>query len=81
MRDTGGGEADLRVTTGIVNAIVVVLGDRDVDRECDNGFVAVGEIKTLVVAATAGDSANSGKGSEELVDVESLLEEATGESS
>ena len=81
MRDTGGpGEADLRVTTGTANGNGVVLEDMDVDRESDDGLMAVGEIKTLG-ADTTDDSSNSGVGSEELVDVESLLEEATGESS
>ena len=68
------------MTTGIVKGIGVILGDRDVDIEEDDRLMAVGEIKTLD-ADTTGDSANSGKGSEELVDVESLLEEATGGSS
>ena len=66
---------------GIVKGIGVVLEDRDVDRENDDGLVVVGEINTFD-ADTTGVSANSGKGSEELVDVvESLLEEATGGSS
>lgn len=81
MRETGGpGEADMRVTTGIVKGIGVVLEVRDVDREGGSELVAVGESDTLD-ADTTGDSVNSGKGSEELVDVESLLEEATGRSS
>ena len=81
MRDTGGpGEADLRVTTGIAKGNGVVLEDTDVDRESDDGLMAIGEIKTLD-ADTTEDSADSGVGSEELVDVESLLEEATGGSS
>ena len=81
MRDTGGpGEADLRVTTGTAKGNGVVLEEMDVDRESDDGLMAVGEIKTLG-ADTTDDSSNSGVGSEELVDVESLLEEATGGSS
>ena len=68
------------MTTGIVKGIGVVLEVRDVDREGDDGLVGVGEIKALD-ADTTGVSANSGKGSEELVGVESLLEEATGGSS
>jgi len=65
---------------GIVKGIGVILEDGDVDREGDDGLVAVGGIKTLD-ADTTDDPGNSGKGSEELVDVESLLEEATGGSS
>lgn len=82
MRDTGGpGEEDLRVRTGIVKGIGVVLEDRVVGREIDDdGLMAVGEVKTLD-DDTTGDSTNSGEGSEELVDVESLLDEATGGSS
>ena len=62
---------------GIVKGIGVVLEDGNVDMEGDDGLVAVGEIKTLD-ADTTGDPS---KGSEILVDVESLLEEATGGSS
>lgn len=62
---------------GIVKSIGVVLEDGNVDMEGDDGLVAVGEIKTLD-ADTTGDP---GKGSDVLVDVESLLEEATGGSS
>jgi len=82
LRDTGGpGEEDLRVRTGIVKGIGVVLEDRVVGREIDDdGLMAVGEVKTLD-DDTTGDSTNSGEGSEELVDVESLLDEATGGSS
>ena len=70
----------MRVTTGIVKGIGVVLEEKDVGREGDDGLVVVGEIKTLD-ADTTGDSTDSAKGSEEPDDVESLLEEATGESS
>jgi hypothetical protein len=68
------------VTTGNVKGTGVVLGDKDVDTEGDDGLVAVGEIKTLDADTTV-DSPDSGEGSEELVDVDSLLEEATGGSS
>ena len=69
------------MTTGIVKGIDVVLEDRVVGREIDDdGLTAVGEIKILD-ADTTGDSGNSGEGSAELVDVESLLDEATGGSS
>ena len=82
LRDTGGpGEVDFRVTTVIAKGIGVVLEVGDVDRESDDGLMAVGEVETLD-ADTTGDSANSGEGSEDIVDVvESLLEEATGGSS
>ena len=82
MRDTGGpGDADLRVTTGIVEGIDVVLEDRVVVMEGDEELMAVGEVEGLD-ADTTSDSAKSGEGSEELVDVvESLLEEVTGGSS
>jgi len=80
LRDTGGpGDADLRATTGIVKGIGVVLEDRDVVMEGDDGLMAVGEVEGL---DTMGDSAKSDDGPEELVDVvESLLEEVTGGSS
>jgi len=67
------------VTTGIVKCIGVALEDRDIDRG-DDGIVAVGEFETFDVDAT-GESVDSGKDSEELVDVASLLEEATRDSS
>lgn len=75
MRDTGGpGEADLRVTTGIVKGVVgIALEDKDVDRG-DDGLVTVGEFITFDVDAT-GKSVDSGEGAGELVDVASLLEE------
>lgn len=47
----------------------------DVDRG-DGGLLTVDEFKTFNMDAT-GESVNSGNGSEELVDVVSLLEEAT----
>ena len=67
------------MTTGIVKGTGVDLEDRDVDRQ-DDGFVTVGKFKSLDVDA-AGVSADSGNGSDELVGVVSLLEDATGGSS
>lgn len=75
----GPGEADFRVTTGIVKDVGAALEDKDVDRG-DDGLVVVGEFDTFGVDATC-ESIESGNGTEELVDVVSLLEEATGGSS
>ena len=60
------------------------MEDRDVVMEGEDGLIAVGQVEGLVRldADTTSDSAKSGDGSEELVDVvESLLEEVTGGSS